>query len=81
VFYRDPQPSYTAGANTLEIASIGISAGLLENNRTGNTTRLWDAFHRIHSGVSPSGNLQELYNERIDASFSLLSKTKTTWMV
>ncbi|CCO29184.1 hypothetical protein BN14_03188 [Rhizoctonia solani AG-1 IB] len=51
VFYRDPQPSYTAGANTLEIASIGISAGLLENNRTGNTTRLWDAFHRIHSGL------------------------------
>ncbi|CCO35095.1 hypothetical protein BN14_09209 [Rhizoctonia solani AG-1 IB] len=51
VFYRDPQPSYSAGANTMEIASIGITAGLLENNRTGNTTRLFDAFERIHNGL------------------------------
>ncbi|CCO35094.1 hypothetical protein BN14_09208 [Rhizoctonia solani AG-1 IB] len=51
VFYRDPQPPYSVGANTMEISSIGITAGLLENNRTGNTTRLFDAFERVHNGL------------------------------
>ncbi|GAB1520800.1 hypothetical protein RhiTH_003888 [Rhizoctonia solani] len=85
VFYRELQPAYTAGANTLEIASIGISAGLLENNRTGNTTRLFEAFDRIHNGlvvqnedyvdgVKPDGSFHQhigmIYNGNYGGVFS-----------
>ncbi|QRW05711.1 polysaccharide lyase family 8 protein [Ceratobasidium sp. AG-Ba] len=69
-FYRKPQPGYVSGANILDIASIGISAGLLENNRTGNNTRLEDAYGRLHNevvihpedrvdGIKPDGSFQQ----------------------
>lgn len=69
-FYRNPQPDYVSGANILDIASIGISAGLLENNRTGNASRINDAYERLHreivihpedlvDGIKPDGSFQQ----------------------
>ena len=52
-FYRNPQPSYVSGSNIMDIASVGIAAGLLENNGTGNASRIADAYQRIHNEVSP----------------------------
>lgn len=50
-FFRNPQPGYVSGANIIDMAAIGISAGLLENNRTGNASRVMDAFKRVHNEV------------------------------
>jgi hypothetical protein len=52
-FYRKAQPGYISGANIIDIASIGIVAGLLENNRAGNASRIMDAYQRVHNEVSP----------------------------
>ncbi|KAF8705405.1 Polysaccharide lyase family 8, N terminal alpha-helical domain, partial [Rhizoctonia solani] len=85
VFYRDILPSYTAGANTLEISSIAIACALLENNRTGNITRLDGVFDRVHrelvthdedrvDGVKPDGSFHQhigiIYNGNYGAVFS-----------
>jgi hypothetical protein len=35
----------------MDIASIGIAAGLLENDRKGNTSRISDAYERVHNEV------------------------------
>ncbi|KAG8701198.1 hypothetical protein FRC08_004230 [Ceratobasidium sp. 394] len=69
-FYRNLQPGYISGANILDIASIGVSAGLLENNRTGNASRITDAYDRVHNevtihpedrvdGIKPDGSFQQ----------------------
>lgn len=50
-FYRKPQPSYIAGANIIDIANMGIAGAILENNRTGNASRLLDAYERVHNEV------------------------------
>ncbi|KAG9097235.1 hypothetical protein FS749_006754 [Ceratobasidium sp. UAMH 11750] len=51
-FFRKKLPGYVSGANILDIAVVGISAGLLENNGTGNATRLMDAYERAHNEVA-----------------------------
>jgi hypothetical protein len=48
-FYRVPQPGYVSGANIIDMAVVGISAGLLENNRAGNVSRITDAYQRVHA--------------------------------
>ncbi|KAG8693641.1 hypothetical protein FRC09_010381 [Ceratobasidium sp. 395] len=69
-FFRNPPPGYVSGANIIDIASIGVSAGLLENNRTGNATRVMDAYRRVHDeitihlegrvdGIKPDGSFQQ----------------------
>ncbi|CUA73704.1 Chondroitinase-AC [Rhizoctonia solani] len=69
-FYRNPQPGFVSGANIIDMASIGISAGLLENNRTGNASRIMDAYQRVHNetvvhdkdlvdGIKPDGSFQQ----------------------
>ncbi|CAE6389457.1 unnamed protein product [Rhizoctonia solani] len=69
-FYRNPQPGFVSGANIIDMASIGISAGLLENNRTGNASRIMDAYERVHNetvvhekdfvdGIKPDGSFQQ----------------------
>ncbi|CAE6390229.1 unnamed protein product [Rhizoctonia solani] len=69
-FYRDPQPSYLGGANVMDIAVIGMLAGLLENNRAGNVSRIADAYDRLHQqalvqpgdrvdGIKPDGSFQQ----------------------
>ena len=50
-FYRNPQPDFVSGANIIDMASVGIAAGLLENNRTGNASRITDAYQRVHNEV------------------------------
>ncbi|ELU43722.1 polysaccharide lyase family 8 protein [Rhizoctonia solani AG-1 IA] len=68
-FYRDPKPGYLSGANVMDIAVIGIMAALLENDRSGNATRIADAYGRVHSqtlvqsedrvdGIKPDGSFQ-----------------------
>ncbi|KAF8726171.1 Polysaccharide lyase family 8, N terminal alpha-helical domain, partial [Rhizoctonia solani] len=47
-FYRELRPRYLGGANVIDIAVVGVLAGLLENNRTGNATRIADAYLRVH---------------------------------
>ncbi|ELU38755.1 polysaccharide lyase family 8 protein [Rhizoctonia solani AG-1 IA] len=60
-FYRDPYPTYLTGANVLDISVIGVDAGLLENNKTGNASRIADAYRvaqnevSIHPGVRVDG--------------------------
>ncbi|CAE6423852.1 unnamed protein product [Rhizoctonia solani] len=69
-FYRNPQPGYVSGANIIDMSSVGISAGLLENNRTGNASRIMDAYERVHNetvvhdkdlvdGIKPDGSFQQ----------------------
>ncbi|QRV76810.1 polysaccharide lyase family 8 protein [Ceratobasidium sp. AG-Ba] len=69
-FYRNPPPGYVSGANILDMASVGVSAGLLENNRTGNASRISDAYERVHNevviqpeylvdGIKPDGSFQQ----------------------
>ncbi|QRW23712.1 polysaccharide lyase family 8 protein [Rhizoctonia solani] len=69
-FYRDPKPGYLSGANVMDIAVIGIMAALLENDRSGNATRIADAYGRVHSqtlvqsedrvdGIKPDGSFQQ----------------------
>ncbi|KAG9128576.1 hypothetical protein FRC07_000009 [Ceratobasidium sp. 392] len=69
-FFRDPPPGYVSGANIIDMASVGVSAGLLENNRKGNTTRVMDAYQRVHDeitihpedrvdGIKPDGSFQQ----------------------
>ncbi|KAG8693994.1 hypothetical protein FRC09_010133 [Ceratobasidium sp. 395] len=65
-FYRKPQPGYVSGANIIDMASVGIAAGLLENNRAGNVSRIADAYQRIvvHpedrvDGIKPDGSFQQ----------------------
>ncbi|KAF8680230.1 Polysaccharide lyase family 8, N terminal alpha-helical domain [Rhizoctonia solani] len=69
-FYRNPPPGFVSGANIIDMASIGISAGLLENNRTGNASRIMDAYERVHNetvvhekdfvdGIKPDGSFQQ----------------------
>ncbi|CAE6373107.1 unnamed protein product [Rhizoctonia solani] len=60
-FYRQQYPTYLTGANVLDISVIGLDAGLLEKNRTGNATRITDAYQiaqnevSIHPGVRVDG--------------------------
>ncbi|CAE6479342.1 unnamed protein product [Rhizoctonia solani] len=69
-FYRNPQPGYVSGANIIDMAVIGIAAGLLENNGTGNASRIADAYARVHDqviiqpedrvdGIKPDGSFQQ----------------------
>ncbi|KDN33101.1 hypothetical protein RSAG8_13810, partial [Rhizoctonia solani AG-8 WAC10335] len=69
-FYRDPQPGYLGGANVMDISVIGMLAGLLENNRAGNVSRIVDAYQRVHQqslvhsadrvdGIKPDGSFQQ----------------------
>ncbi|KAG8736368.1 hypothetical protein FRC10_009393 [Ceratobasidium sp. 414] len=51
-FFRERLPGYVSGANILGMAVVGISAGLLENNGTGNATRIMDAYGRAHNEVA-----------------------------
>ncbi|KAG9127060.1 hypothetical protein FRC07_000847 [Ceratobasidium sp. 392] len=52
-FYRQPKmATYVSGANILDMTVVGIAAGLLENNGTGNATRIADAYERAHSEVA-----------------------------
>ncbi|KAH7332890.1 chondroitin AC/alginate lyase [Rhizoctonia solani] len=84
-FYRDPQPGYLSGANVMDIAVIGILAGLLENNRAGNASRIADAYQRVHpqalvqsvdrvDGIKPDGSFQQhggiIYNGNYGKDFS-----------
>ncbi|QRV91626.1 polysaccharide lyase family 8 protein [Ceratobasidium sp. AG-Ba] len=83
-FYRENQPGYIAGANTIDMVSISITGGLLENNRTGNATRIQDAYERLHNeilihpeakvdGIKPDGSFQQhavLYNGNYGKDFS-----------
>ena len=79
-FYRVPQPGYISGANIMDMVVIGISAGLLENNGTGNVSRIADAYERAHNqvvvqpadrvdGIKPDGSFQQhagiIYNGRL----------------
>ncbi|KAF8748415.1 Polysaccharide lyase family 8, N terminal alpha-helical domain [Rhizoctonia solani] len=65
-----PKPGYLSGANVMDIAVIGIMAALLENDRSGNATRIADAYGRVHSqtlvqsedrvdGIKPDGSFQQ----------------------
>ncbi|KAF8750363.1 Polysaccharide lyase family 8, N terminal alpha-helical domain [Rhizoctonia solani] len=78
-FYRDPKPGYLSGANVMDIAVIGIMAALLENDRSGNATRIADAYGRVHSqtlvqsenrvdGIKPDGSFQQHGGLIYDAS-------------
>ncbi|KAF8692322.1 Polysaccharide lyase family 8, N terminal alpha-helical domain, partial [Rhizoctonia solani] len=78
-FYRDPKPGYLSGANVMDIAVIGIMAALLENDRSGNETRIADAYGRVHSqtlvqsedrvdGIKPDGSFQQHGGLIYDAS-------------
>ncbi|KAG8762719.1 hypothetical protein FRC12_008896 [Ceratobasidium sp. 428] len=69
-FYRAKPPGYVSGANILDMAAIGVSAGLLENNGTGNASRIMDAYQRVHNevvihpqdlvdGIKPDGSFQQ----------------------
>ncbi|KAF8609433.1 galactose mutarotase-like protein [Ceratobasidium sp. AG-I] len=69
-FYRNPQPNFVSGANIIDMATVGIAAGLLENNRTGNASRITDAYQRVHNevvvhpedlldGIKPDGSFQQ----------------------
>ncbi|KAG8729516.1 hypothetical protein FRC11_008570 [Ceratobasidium sp. 423] len=84
-FYRDPQPGYISGANIIDMAVIGISAGLLENNSAGNASRIADAYGRVHDqitiqpedrvdGIKPDGSFQQhsgiIYNGNYGKDFS-----------
>ncbi|KAB5588550.1 hypothetical protein CTheo_8008 [Ceratobasidium theobromae] len=84
-FYRDPQPGYVSGANIIDMAVIGISAGLLENNAKGNASRIADAYGRVHGqviiqdqdgvdGIKPDGSFQQhigvLYDGNYGKDFS-----------
>ncbi|CAE6473793.1 unnamed protein product [Rhizoctonia solani] len=84
-FYRNPQPGYLSGANVMDIAVIGIMAGLLENERAGNATRVADAYGRVHlqalvqpadrvDGIKPDGSFQQhgglIYNGNYGKDFS-----------
>ncbi|KAH7332871.1 chondroitin AC/alginate lyase, partial [Rhizoctonia solani] len=86
-FYRAEQPSYLSGANVVDIAVIGISAGLLENNRAGNTSRIAHAYQQVHGqvtiepddrvdGIKPDGSFQQhtgmIYNGNYGKDFSNL---------
>ncbi|KAG8693746.1 hypothetical protein FRC11_002697, partial [Ceratobasidium sp. 423] len=84
-FYRNPQPGYLSGANVMDIAVIGMMAGLLENNRAGNASRIADAYQRVHQqalvqpavrvdGIKPDGSFQQhnglIYNGNYGKDFS-----------
>lgn len=69
-FYRKPQPGYVSGANIIDMAVVGILAGLLENNKAGNASRIADAYERVHNevvihpedkvdGIKPDGSFQQ----------------------
>ncbi|KAG9126334.1 hypothetical protein FRC07_003855 [Ceratobasidium sp. 392] len=69
-FYRANPPSYVSGANILDMAAIGLSAALLENNGAGNASRATDAYRRLHNevvihpedrvdGIKPDGSFQQ----------------------
>ena len=69
-FYRNPQPGYVSGANIIDISVVGILAGLLENNKAGNVSRITDAYQRVHAevtiqsqdkvdGIKPDGSFQQ----------------------
>ncbi|KAG8727207.1 hypothetical protein FRC11_013691, partial [Ceratobasidium sp. 423] len=69
-FYREPQAAYLSGANVIDIAVIGIAAGLLENNGAGNVSRIADAYARVHGevvirpgvgvdGIKPDGSFNQ----------------------
>ncbi|CAE6505916.1 unnamed protein product [Rhizoctonia solani] len=84
-FYRNPQPGYLGGANVVDLAVIGISAGLLENNKTGNASRIAHAYEQVHNqvsiqpmdrvdGIKPDGSFQQhsgiIYNGNYGKDFS-----------
>ncbi|CAE6488497.1 unnamed protein product, partial [Rhizoctonia solani] len=50
-YYREEYPGYLSGANGIDIAVIGIDAGLLENNKTGNVSKIADAYEKVHNQV------------------------------
>ncbi|GJJ11951.1 hypothetical protein Clacol_006189 [Clathrus columnatus] len=57
VFHRDVKPGFLDGANTLDIASIGVSQGLLGmagnigNTTLGNLSLLHEAYNFVHKEV------------------------------
>jgi hypothetical protein len=50
-FFRAKPPGYVSGANIIDMAVVGILAGLLENNGAGNASRVADAYQRVHNEV------------------------------
>ncbi|KAF8750287.1 Polysaccharide lyase family 8, N terminal alpha-helical domain [Rhizoctonia solani] len=69
-FYRETPPSYLTGANVIDISAIGICAGLLDNNKAGNSSKIMDAYQNIHNqvvvesaprvdGIKPDGSFQQ----------------------
>ncbi|CUA68997.1 chondroitinase AC precursor [Rhizoctonia solani] len=69
-YYREKYPGYLSGANGIDIAVIGIDAGLLENNRIGNISKIADAYEKVHNqvviqseprvdGIKPDGSFQQ----------------------
>lgn len=69
-FYRNPQPDYVSGANIIDMSVVGILAGILENNKAGNASRIADAYQRVHDqvtvqsndkvdGIKPDGSFQQ----------------------
>ncbi|CAE6465737.1 unnamed protein product [Rhizoctonia solani] len=69
-FYREQRPGYLSGANVIDLSVIGIDAGLLENNKTGNVSRITDAYQNVHNqvvvepgirvdGIKPDGSFQQ----------------------
>lgn len=84
-FYRNPQPNYLSGSNIFDIAGVGIMAGLMENNRTGNATRITEAYGRVYDqvviqpeylvdGIKPDESFQQhngmIYNGNYGKEFS-----------
>ncbi|KAG8725998.1 hypothetical protein FRC11_001045, partial [Ceratobasidium sp. 423] len=85
LFHREEQPSYLSGANIIDLALIGISAGLLENDRSGNASRIAHAYEQVHgqvtiqpedrvNGIKPDGSFQQhtgmIYNGNYGKDFS-----------
>jgi hypothetical protein len=69
-FFRNPQPGYVSGANIIDMSVVGILAGLLENDKAGNASRIADAYQRVHNevvihpedkvdGIKPDGSFQQ----------------------
>ncbi|KAG8706440.1 hypothetical protein FRC08_001068 [Ceratobasidium sp. 394] len=85
-FFRKQMPGYVSGANILDMAVVGIAAGLLENNGEGNATRLSDAYGRAHNeiatvyfgegedGIKPDASFQQhtgiIYNGNYGKDFA-----------
>ncbi|CAE6454500.1 unnamed protein product [Rhizoctonia solani] len=75
--YREMYPGYLGGANGIGIAVIGIDAGLSENNKTGNVSKIVDAYERVHNqhnGIIFDGNYgKDFINSLLDLELLALN--------